>query len=86
VNPEFENPDDFKWMFPPRTLVDPAAWDRFIGVLVRGTGMGILAGRVDPGWASRVAFNDHGMMLRVTTSFPTRLRRTAAGAIMGRRD
>src|SRR5262245_9536094 len=24
-----ENPEDFNWMFPPSTVVDPAAWDRY---------------------------------------------------------
>jgi len=24
-----ESPGDFNWMFPPRTVVDPAAWDRY---------------------------------------------------------
>ena len=24
-----ESPDDFKWMFPPSTVTDSAAWDRY---------------------------------------------------------
>ena len=59
------------------------ATETYIGVLVRGTGMGILAGRVDPGWANRVALSDHGMMVRVTTYIATRLQLMAVGAIMG---
>ncbi|HWC15916.1 MAG TPA: class I SAM-dependent methyltransferase [Terriglobales bacterium] len=27
--PGCESPDDFKWMFPPSTMVDPAPWDQY---------------------------------------------------------
>lgn len=27
--PSVESPDDFDWFFPPSTVVDPAAWDRY---------------------------------------------------------
>jgi len=25
----FESSEDFAWLFPPRTVIDPAAWDRY---------------------------------------------------------